>query len=223
MRTDVEIYRYEGVGLSNNRNNALKHSRGDIALITDDDVTLYAEGILQLRQAFEAHPEVDFATFRSEHGSPEHYPKKECKLSNPLPKGYYVATFEIAMRKGTAKILRFCPGAGPGTKPYSSSEDELILQTAIHRGFCCRYFPITINAHRHASTGLRPTLEDGHLQASGLIIRLTYGGASYMRVALKAWRVARSGQSSFVRALHMISVGWYAAPAFRRENSEWLW
>lgn len=222
-RPDVEIHRFEGTGLSRNRNNALKHCSADLVLITDDDVTLFPEGLQQLRKAFEENPEVDLATFRTKYGDPSHYPARETKLCNPLPKGYYVSSIEIAFRRKLSRSLQFCPELGIGLETYKGGEDEIFLQTAIRRGFNCRFFPITINAHPHASTGTLAHFEAGHLRAAGLVIGLTYGRFSYPRAILKALRVARAGQASLPSALKNISKGFFAAPWFRRKNKDSLW
>ena len=37
-RKDVEVHRLGILGISNNRNNALEHSKGDIVLFSDDDL-----------------------------------------------------------------------------------------------------------------------------------------------------------------------------------------
>ncbi len=222
-RKDVEVYRFDKTGQSLNRNNAIGHCRADIILHSDDDLVLYPEGLEQLRRAFEDNPEVDLATFKSVHGPDSRFPKESSVLNEGFPKGYYAACFEIAFRKSTAGFLRCCPELGLGTPLYHGGEDEMFVQSALHRGLNCRYFPITICAHPHESTGTKQKLTPYNLRASGVVIALTYPCTAALRIPLKAWRVFRQGQAPLAVALWNILRGGISAPALRRRNRATLW
>lgn len=222
-RPDVEVYRFDGKGISENRNNALAHCRADVILFSDDDLIYKPQWLEELRRLFEAHPETDVATLISLHGDPGRFPSEPTALGEKFPKGYSVASFEIALRRSTAGGLRCCPELGLGAPRFHGGEDEMFLLSAIHRGLNCKFFPITICEHPHDSTGTKGTFTSGNLQASGVVIALTYPRTALLRVPLKAWRVYRKGQATLLSALKNITIGAINAPALRRRNRTTLW
>lgn len=223
-REDVKIYRFDRVGQSLNRNNAVAHCRAEIVLHSDDDVIYYAEGLADLRRAFRDHPEVDFATFRSDHGDMSRFPAEATNLlPRKLPKGYSVACFELAFRRELAPWLRCCPELGLGSERFHGGEDEALLLAALHRGLNCWFFPVTICAHPHDSTGTKASLTDQNLLASGCIIALQYPWSAALRVPLKAWRLSRQGKAPLFRGLKLLAQGALAAPGLRRRNKKFLW
>lgn len=223
QRPDVEVHRFDGRGISANRNNALSRCTADIILFSDDDLTYKPQWLRNLKSIFEANPEVDVATFKSLHGDISRFPSEAVTLHRKLPKGYSVTSFEIALRRATAGSLRCCPELGLGSPRFHGGEDEMFLLSAIHRGLCCRFFPITICSHPHDSTGTKARFTTENLQASGVVIALTYPLTAPLRVPLKAWRVWRKGQAPLLSALKNITIGAMKAPALRRRNPTTLW
>lgn len=205
LRDDVEIHRFDGHGQSRNRNNSVEHCRADVVMTSDDDLIFFPEGIRALMEAYEAHPEVDFISFRSIHKSGVRYPAEPSRLHRILPKGYYVACFELSFRRGCG--LRFCTELGLNSPRMHGGEDEILLQSAIRRGLNCWFWPITVCEHDHPSTGTKARFSNENLRASGAVIALTFGWQALLRVPLKAWRVARAGQASLPRALFYIAQG----------------
>lgn len=220
-RPDMEVHRLDVSGVSRNRNNAIDHSRGDVIVIQDDDVTIYPEGLLALQRYYRDHPEVDFVTFRAELIVPKAYPSAETRLHIPFPKGYYGTSIELSFRRRNG--LRFCPELGLGAGVYDAGEDEAVLMTAIHRGLDCRFVPITVCEHMHHSTGTKGELTPANLRACGLVIAFLYPWSACLRVPLKAWRIARKGRAPFMHALWLCIKGAVAAPRVRRRNRKYLW
>lgn len=221
-RDDISVFRTPTRGISLNRNNALEHCSADIVIFADDDLILYPEAIDQVRAVFEANPSVDVATFRSDHGDPGRFPATEVRLGRRMPKGYYVTSFEITLRRSSAGLLRCCPELGIGSPLLHGGEDEMFLLNAVRRGLDCRFFPITVCSHPHDSTGLKASLTRGNLLASGCIIALTYPSTAFLRVPLKAWRIWRNGQAGLFRAFNSLARGALMAPGLRRRNSGFL-
>lgn len=223
-RNDVSVYRFEEIGLSPNKNNALDHCKSEIIYFTDDDVELYPEGIALLRKAFKNHPSVELATFRSQHGDMSRFPEVETTLSHKYPKGYSVCGIEIAFRQSTQPRLRYCREFGFGENiMMHGGEDEMLLHSAINRGMVCQFFPITICSHPHPSTGSKKHLSDKNLRALGCVIQLHYPGSSIIRVPLKAWRLFKNGQSGFFKALRYLSGGALSAHGVLKRNHDTLW
>lgn len=222
-RSDIEILRFDRLGQSLNRNNAIAHCRADIILHADDDVIYTVEGFNAVIQAFESHPEMDVATFRSIHDSWREFPNEVTNLATAWPRNYYVATFEIAFRRSSAGHLRCCPELGLASPKMHGGEDEMFLFSAIRRGLTCYFIPATICEHPGVSTGEKSHFSNENLRACGCVIALSRPATAILRVPLKAWRVSRAGKSGLIRALRYISLGALAAPGVLRRNHDTLW
>lgn len=220
-RSDVRIYRLEGQGISRNRNNAIANCHSDIVLFADDDIIYCDDSFRQVREAFILHPEIDVATFRSEHGDMSRFPAVETRLERKFPAGYYVNSIEIAFRRKLH--LCCCEELGIGAPVLHGGEDEVFLLSAVRRGLECRFFPITICAHPHESTGTKARMTSGNLMAAGCVIMLTYPWSAWWRVPLKAWRVWRARRAGFADAFGNIIRGAMMARGVRRRNRDSLW
>lgn len=217
-RPDVSVFRTDSVGLSNNRNEVMRHCTADIVMIADDDVRYFEEGIEGIMDIFEKNPELAVATFKSEQNLPRTYPERSVRLGKRLPKGYGVTSIELAYRREAIGDLRFCPELGVNAPVLKSGEDEVFLHSAISRGLDCRFFPVLVCSHPHESTGGGKALSPGVLKASGLVIRLLYGPQALLRLPLKAWRLAKAGQSPLLRSLWHLCQGAAMLPALRRRH-----
>lgn len=212
MRDDIEIYRFSQPGLSLNRNNSLDHCSADIVLIADDDIIYTADELKSVIHTFTANPDVDLATFKADMPAAPAFPSESCVLQEPLPKGYWVASFYIAFRRQAIGNLRFHPELGLGSPRLHGAEDELFLLSAIRRKLRCRYFPIVICTHPNLSTGTKATFTAGNLRAAGCYITIAYPTTFPVRLLLKAWRISRNRQSGFFRALRYLFSGATYAP-----------
>lgn len=221
-RSDVRILRFDGIGSSANRNNAMEHATGDIFLFADDDVTLIPDGIDRLIDFYESCPQADFVTFRSKTLENRIYPDKVTRLGIPFPQYYYPNGIEISLRKKTAGNLRFCPELGISVY-YAGGEDSAFVITAIKRNLNCFFLPETLCSHLHDSTGTRKNPSSGVLMSSGMIIRFMYPVSFLLRVPVKAYRCWKHQSSPLFGALISLFKGAFAAPAFRRKNKRYLW
>ena len=79
-RSDVRIVTIQGRGISANRNNALKHAKGDILVISDDDCRYTAENFKTILSTYSKYPDADIIAFQAidENGQPykANYPEK---------------------------------------------------------------------------------------------------------------------------------------------------
>lgn len=185
-RTDVRVCILHRPGVSVNRNNALANCSAPLVLMGDDDLVYTRERLLAIIDTFQKNPDVDVATFRYD-GYPKFYPDVECNLGKRLPKGYNVALIEIAVRRKSLGDIRFDERFGPGAPDLHAAEDQKFLFDCRHAGLECRFFPVTICTHDHASTGER-SLTPGIAAAEGALIRLEYPGTWFLRIPLKTWR-----------------------------------
>ncbi|MBD5213449.1 MAG: glycosyltransferase family 2 protein [Bacteroidales bacterium] len=204
QRADIDLLRTDTIGSSSNRNNALDHSSGDIRLIVDDDLIFTADQLESVRSTFEANPELDVALFRYDGPDAKQYPPVECKLP-PVPKGYYITAFEMAIRnRGEAARLRYDERFGIHGTIFTIAEEEELLYRIIKARLDLRLFPITITTHPGLTTGNRPMDDPRALRARGVTISLFYPLTWPLRIPLVAWRESRKGR---VRFFSMLSNG----------------
>lgn len=206
-RDDITVLRFDGIGLSANRNNAIDHARADVYLIADNDLTYTVAQLQAVRTVFAENPDVDYASFRYE-GTAKYYPPSECSLTAAVPKGFYQSSIEIAVRRNArTAALRFNTMFGLGAGYLQAAEDEVFLLTARRMGLNCRYFPITITRHEGLSTGQCPVSTPGVLRAVGAYLRLAYPATFIPRILLKACRLAAARRASMAQALTQMCRG----------------
>ncbi len=222
-RDDIKIIRFDLKGQSLNRNNAIDNCTADIILNSDDDLIYDADGLRAVISTFESNPDLDVATFEARmHGAPL-YPAATCRLKEPLPKGFWVATFHIAFRRSSTGDLRFHPELGLGSRLMHGSEDELFLLSAIRRKLDCRFFPVTICAHPHESTGTKSKLTPSNLRAMGCYMAIATPSTLPLRLPLKAFRLWRSGRCGLICAARHLIDGARLAPQILKGDRRYLW
>lgn len=203
-RGDVDIYRYDGMGQSGNRNNSLEHCSADIVILADDDIIYSHEAVSCIRDIFGSDPSLDLVTFRASYPYSKPYPESSCRLTLPLPGNYWVSTFEISFRRCRLGDLRFNPQFGLDSPLFGCGEDEMFLISAIKRGLDCRFFPLTICRHPEETTGCR--ISPSILRAQGVLMSVVYPYSLFLRIPLKAWRVSRRyGMNLFLSLRYLIS------------------
>jgi len=188
-RDDVKIYFTPTKGLSNNRNHALSLVTAPYALVSDDDLEYYADGLQAVIEIFENRPDVDIAIFRFDGEDGKVYPTQEHDMSEPY-RLYTVTSFEIAVRVEAVRSARleFPVLIGLGTRYVICGEEDVFMLQALKRGLSCRFFPITLCRHRGLTTGVRMMNDPGVLRASGVYIYLRFSWSGPLRILLKAWR-----------------------------------
>lgn len=206
-RDDIRVITSFERGLSRNRNLLLDHATADVLLIADDDLEYSPERLLTVIKAFENDPALELALFRYEGADVKRYPVRESSLTEHLPKGYYVTSFEIALRRDSdAGRHRFNVLLGLGAESLLAGEESLFVQQLLHRGARVKFFPVTIVRHEGLTTGNRP-LAPGVVRADGALIRLTYPMSWPLRIPLKAYRLQRNGQFPFFKAIKEMLAG----------------
>lgn len=202
---DVEVYRFDLKGGSRNRNNAIDHCRGDVVVMSDDDLIYSKEGLSNVRKAFEGNPDMDLAVFMVDFPHPKPYPLYECRLGIPLPKGYWASMVEVAFRRERIGDLHCHPQLGLGAEYFQSGEDEMFVFSAIKRGLNCRFVNKKLCSHPGVSTGDKAT--PGILRGQGAIMGIMYPRSAAIRIILKAWRLDRAGIARFLMAFKQLSIG----------------
>lgn len=214
QRQDVKVFFTPTIGLSLNRNHALSHATAPYALIADDDLRFYPEGLQAVIDALDSHPEIDIAAFRLDSPSPRVYPQAEHDLFKPY-RNYWPGSAELAVRTKSLKDsgLQFNPEMGLGSPAMHSGEESLLLLAARRKGLKGRFFPVTVCEHPAESTGSARQQTPGVLRAEGAIIALTYPATMALRILLKAHRTRGNTARN---AWHLLKGAAYALAHRRR-------
>lgn len=203
QRSDMVVVMCQEVGISPNRNNALRNCQAPIVLISDDDVKFESSQLLSIVSAFNENPDVDVATFMYD-GASKRYPKSSVALQRKLPKGYSVSAIEIACRHRVLSQISFDNRFGLGAKHLLCGDDEKFLLDARRKGLNCRFFPIAITSHPHLSTGGTTNPSKGVVAAMGCLMRGEYPYSFTLRLPLKAYRIWRKGGKFWFTLWHLI-------------------
>ncbi len=144
-RPDVALYKYNGQGLSANRNLAIEKATSDILLFADDDTRILPDAIETVERIFTDNPTLDIAFFRASTYTGKllkEYPEEEFDFKK-IPDSYAISTIEMACRRESIQgRLRFDERFGLGTKFLTCGEEEIWFQDALRAGLQMRYFPI---------------------------------------------------------------------------------
>ena len=215
-RPDVDFFQHPTRGLSINRNAALDRAEADIVLIADDDLHYSADGLRAVIDTFAPDPSLDFATFQYSGPDAKVYPTEACDLRDPLPRGYYLTSFELAIRRtALPATIRFSTQMGIGAPFYGAGEENLLLYHLIRHGLKGRFIPIEICRHPGLSTGSRqPT--PATLRAIGALIWVEHSNRiplqRYLLAPLRILRRSHRPGVPYLTALRHILHGYIAAP-----------
>lgn len=207
QRQDVSIFRMEGKGLSRNRNNAILNSDADLIYISDDDLEILPGALSKIIKRFEENPDTDIATFKMKEEGRKIYPGHQTDLTFYLPKGYHIASCQIAFKRKLFDEIQFDTRFGINSGEFEVGEDELFHLTARKKGYKCRFFPDIIASHPHEATGGRKINNPRILWGIGAVITKSYPKSFMIRLPIKAYRLNKSGKYKFFPALRHLIIG----------------
>lgn len=204
-RSDVKVVRLEKKGISENRNNAMKHCMADIVLFVDDDMIYTPAGLKKIIETFEKHPDLDVGLFKVDFGNNKPYPAEEIGLKLPFPKNYWVSSVEIAYKNNRKGNLLCTPFLGIGSPLMGGGEDEFFVISCIKRNLQCRFFPLEIGSHPHSSTGDK--VNDRLLRSVGFLTATVYPFTFGLRVLVNALRRSKTSGKNYLECLKPMMYG----------------
>ena len=200
-RPDVRYFCWADNGTSKNRNQALRMARGEICLVSDDDVEFLPGWADEVTSAFRTRPGAAFATFislsvdrqhRKESYPPEARPHNRDSIGD-------VSEIEIAFRLDAVRELQvtFDERIGPGN-PIALGEGYFFLRNILARGGLGWQIPLPIVRHMSAtSSGERgwATLSRDYVRAQSAFSFSRSGYRSFLSIPKHtAWLAARDRQ-----------------------------
>ena len=207
LRDDIKVYRTSGEGSSVNRNEGIMHANSEIVYLADDDIQIMPEAFDTIIGRFEEFPDTQLATFMMKETARKKYPLEVTELNFYLPKGYSVATYQMAFRREIFPQISFNEKFGINSGVFEAGEDELFHLTARKHRIKCRFFPDIIASHPHEATGRRKINDKKILHGMGAVITLSYPKSFFLRIPLRAWRLHKAKRCRFFRALKHLFVG----------------
>ena len=210
QRSDVQIFRYNGQGLSANRNLAIEKATADLIMFADDDSHLLPETFDTVFRAFEQYEDMDAAFFTATTYTGKKlkdYPDEPCVLKG-MPKTYSISALEMVCRRRKVQgRMRFDERFGLGTKFLTCGEEEIWMEDAVRTGLNMRYFPEKII---DTSTLLKKSLvyvDAGVQRSRGAITYYLYGPTAWWICFKFAFNGARSGLCHFVPMMRHLAEG----------------
>ena len=200
QRPDIVVHEHYDKGLSSNRNYAIEQGNADILLIADDDLIYSPEGLKDVIKVFETDSTLDFATFKHVGGDNKQFPEFSFPLESKNPKGYYISSIEIALRrKSLPSDLRFSTQLGIGAPRFACGEESVFVWQMLCRGLKGRFFPIVVASHPDVTTGNR-SATNPVLQGQGVWLWIRYGWfEGYLRLLCDIPRRKASLWKSFMQ------------------------
>jgi glycosyltransferase involved in cell wall biosynthesis len=178
---NLRIFNYSESGISKSRNRALRHARGEILLITDEDVELLDGFSKTLTETFDKNPEADLITFQCLN-------EKGAKRKNYPDSAFWhdkrtimrVSSVEIAMRRDTLvkNALFFDERFGIGSQ-ISTGSETVFLSDALARGMKILYRPKAIVRHPDESSGRALRGNRELIRAKGGMFYRVFGWKAY--------------------------------------------
>lgn len=168
-RDDFKLFVTLTKGLAVNRNIALSQASAPLLLISDDDADYTQEGLYAVMEAFKMNPNADIIAFEYASSSLQKgYPTESFSLAHP-PKGYYISSIEIAMRRQSVQgKIWFNEDFGVGAI-FPSGEEDIFLQDCLNNGLKGIFIPKTIVRHDGTTTSERNLMLPSRPQTKGAV------------------------------------------------------
>lgn len=174
-REDVRVVELQGRGLSRNRNNALRHAKGDLLVIADDDCRYTPECIDRIRQAFARHPGAAIIQFQGvtpEGDYMRKYPEQPYEYRT-RPRFAFVSSWEMVLNRH-AGLPQFDERFGLGAYLSCGEEDVFVHQTS-ELGLQVYYEPCILVTTPGGTTGTRFAVSSGVRRAKGGVLAVMHG------------------------------------------------
>ena len=175
-REDLRISTTSSVGLSINRNNALKRARGDFLLIADDDIQLISDAPTQILQLFKNHQNIGCCTCRVRTPSGDLYKKYKGvgSLHNKISI-LGVSSIEVVLRRSAivSENLFFDERFGLGSI-YPIAEEAIFLGDMLRKNISILRSNIDVAIHDAVGSGQEFGTESA-CRARGALFRRSLG------------------------------------------------
>ena len=191
-------------GVAKSRNAALKYASGKYLIFADDDITFDENGVTQLVEYFEAHPEcaIIMAQTTDENGAlRKSYPAKAHKLTRF--NSAKAATYEMMVRVEAIRSagIQFDENFGAGVDNFLGDE-YIFIADALKQGLQGMYLPVRVAIHPKESSGSTWGTERD-LKARAAVFTRVFGVSAPIFRALFLVK-SRKGKVGLVKSLRFV-------------------
>jgi len=201
---DKKIIELPTIGVAKSRNAALENAQGKYLIFADDDIIFDENGIKQLLEYFEAHPEcaIIMAHTSDETGElRKSYQARAQRLTRF--NSAKAATYEMMVRVDAIRAadVHFDENFGAGANNYLGDE-YIFIADALKKGLKGMYLPIRVAIHPKESSGSAWGSEKD-LKARAAVFTRVFGITAPIFRALFLLK-SRKGKVGFTKALQFI-------------------
>lgn len=196
-------------GLSKSRNIALEKGRGDILILTDDDV-VYEKGYSKIiRGYFEKNKDIDILTYKVKTLDGKDFKVyKEKGYKYNLRTLLKVSSIEIAIRRSAVERynLRYDEDFGLGSR-YETGEENILLYDAYKKGAKIAFSPVYICRHPKVTSG--KNLDNKTIYSKGALFYRLFSRTSLLMNLVFILKKRREINFSLIKAIQIIYKGGY--------------
>lgn len=217
QRRDVAVYKLYGKGLSKNRNFAITHTDGDVAIISDDDVVYKDEYFDQIKKCYQENPELDVGLFKIKTGQnePEYksYPSKPFRLNGK--DHHFISSIEMTFKIERIKnLIWFDERFGLGSEFLIGGEEKVFISDCQKSGLDIQFFPKYIVEHPYESSNkYLKQFDNRKVRTEGAIDMRINGIISIIRsfyitirLAMKMLKTGKNPGMFFIQRIMGVSV-----------------
>lgn len=206
------------IGVGINRNIALSNARGDILLLSDDDVRYYDGELHSVEEAFKQYPDADVIAFgmdmtRDGHVSAyRHEPCKRRHLWNSMRYG----ACRIAVRRSSVLKhgLSFSELFGGGCQ-YGHGEDTIFLAECFRKGLKVYSHSYVLGTCARDTSSWFTGYQDKFFFDHGAFLRCAFPKGRHLVKWYFAWKLCKKSGRSIRIILHLMNDGMKKFPELK--------
>lgn len=170
------------IGLSNSRNLAINNSKGEICLLSDDDVIYSSDFIESIKNSFEKNKNAEIITYQATNELGvlyKDYPKIKIHNKRSIST---INSFLIAFRRDSIikNKIQFDSKFGLGST-FETGDEYIFLRNALEKKLNIIHCPKVILSHKSISSG-QVVGKDKIIFARAAIFYKYYGTLSYLKL-----------------------------------------
>jgi hypothetical protein len=182
LQNNCRVINTNEIGLSNSRNLAINNSKGEICLLSDDDVIYSSDFVESIKNSFEKNKNAEIITYQSTNELGKlfkDYPKIKTHNKRSIST---INSFLIAFRRDSIikNKIQFDSKFGLGST-FETGDEYVFLRNALEKKLNIIHCPKVILSHKSISSG-QVVGKDKIIFARAAIFYKYYGTLSYLKL-----------------------------------------
>jgi|AP95_1055475.scaffolds.fasta_scaffold00429_3 hypothetical protein len=182
LQNNCRVINTNEIGLSNSRNLAINNSKGEICLLSDDDVIYSSDFVESIKNSFEKNKNAEIITYQSTNELGKlfkDYPKIKTHNKRSIST---INSFLIAFRRDSIikNKIQFDSKFGLGST-FETGDEYIFLRNALEKKLNIIHCPKVILSHKSISSG-QVVGKDKIIFARAAIFYKYYGTLSYLKL-----------------------------------------